>query len=257
MFNYSLNFFTSTKGHFNCKNIYKYTLNDLFKKSIIFKSLSYKIAHIKISEGEESIGSEMEKFLYSDFKFDKVLTTVGKWSHSDGSSHFEYLKDINKLYSWYELSNIPFGIHWEDDFCFNIENADDFIKRGFDFIKYNHNKLTFRYTREGDEDILQRTNAKIYVPYNYDNIYQSVYAQDNEFSFNPTFLRNSDMKYISKFAAKTYPNIHAHCERAFGLVANYLNSEKNTFGFYEDRFCFVDNKILTHIGTPDFAAKLK
>ena len=36
MSNFSLNFFTSTKGHFGVKTLYKYTLNDENKLRILF-----------------------------------------------------------------------------------------------------------------------------------------------------------------------------------------------------------------------------
>jgi hypothetical protein len=249
MNNLSLNFFTSTKGHFGAKNIYKYTLNNLLSKSEILKKC-FKIAHIKISPGDEEFAKEMEIILYKEFGFNRVGLKHGKWSHSDGSSHLNYLSDIKTLYSNNDLLNIQYGLHQEDDFILNVDDFDSYILDSLFVLGRYPNILTNRHIREGDDDILERTKAIAIGGWAKENN-SSLFAQSCEFSFNPTFIRNKDMNYISNFTYKTYPRINGHCERAFGLVANYLNSDRNEFGFYDNRFTFINKKIWSHIGCPE------
>jgi hypothetical protein len=241
----SLNFFTSTKGHFGCRAIYSYTLTSLYKKSSIIKNNAYKIAHIKVSPDEIEIGNKIEEDLYKNFNFNKVVKTIGDWSHNNGSSHLEYLKDINTLYSQPELQNIKYGYWHEDDWVVNIDNYDEKVKLAQFLLEKNPNLLTFRYTRVDDLDIKDRTQAI--------EIGNGLFIQSKEFSFNPTFIRNRDMYFISKFVLKN--RFNGHCERDFGLGANYLASNNKDLGFYGDYFSYIDNKIIEHIGCPEAIKK--
>ena len=249
MNNLSLNFFTSTRQHYNCPDIYKFTLSDLFKKSKIFTSC-FKIAHIKILPDEEAKGAEIEDILKNEFNFNVILKTIGNWANNE-SHHAAYLQDIKTLFSHPELQNIKYGYFLENDWIIHKDDFDPYIMDAISILEYAPELLTFRYTRIDETDKIQRLNAKLLDGYN------SIYVQSQEFSFNPTFLRNRDMRFISQFAHKNHLNINLHCERAFGLAANYLLSDNIGMGYYDDRFAFIDNRIVEHIGCPDAIKRLK
>jgi hypothetical protein len=60
----SINFFTSTGGHYGYKDVYKKTIESLSKKFINFYDIR-KYANIKISPGEEQLSKEIRLFLIS------------------------------------------------------------------------------------------------------------------------------------------------------------------------------------------------
>ena len=242
MNNLSLNFFTSSRGHFSNKEIYKYTLSDLYKKSEYIKSNSCgKIGHIKISPNEIEIGEKIEQSLYLDFQFHKVIKTIGNWTHNDNSHHIEYLKDIKTLYSNAGLSNYKYGLNLEDDFIFHTPNFDNYIGRAIGILENNPELLNIRYSR-----IDQPNRAREIATSK--QIKDDLYSNSEEWSFNPAFIRNRDMRFISQFAYKNHLSINLHCERCFGLSANYLLSDRNDMGFYDNRFAIISEPIVEHIG---------
>lgn len=251
--NLSLNFFCSTRTHFNSPNIYKFTLNNLFEKSSIFRN-SFKIAHIKIIPNQQEIAAEIENTLKETYKFDVILKTIGNWNN-DESHHHEYLKDICKLFDYPALSNYKYGYWMESDWIHLVDNFDKYINDAIHILENNSDLLTLRYTRIDDNDIITRTGAIVgggFVDSNTRETTQ-LFRQSKEFSFNPTFIRNRDIHFISKFVLKN--KLHGHCERAMGLGANYLNSLNNDLGFYGNYFSFIDNKIIEHIGCPEMIKK--
>ncbi len=240
----SLNFFTSTKGHFSCHNIYKYTLNDLYSKSKLIKSNNCgKIAHIKVSPDQLELGDLMEQVLYLDFNFHKVIKTVGSWEHNDNSHHIEYLKDIKTLYSNSGLSYYRYGLNLEDDFLFNVPNFDNYINRALEILGNNTELLNIRYLRIDQPNRAKEISTS-------KQIKDDLYYNSEEWPFNPAFVRNRDMRYISQFAAKNHLKINLHCERTFGLAANYLLSDREDMGFYDNRFAILAQPIVEHIGHP-------
>lgn len=237
----SLNFFTSTKGHFGCRTIWKETLNNL-RVVLDLYPLLYKVAHIKVSPGDELYAEEMESQLWNEFGFQHVIKTVGEWSHTKGTSHTEYLKDIETMFSFLrENSKAEIGLWMEDDWIFSQDKLLSTIYTCLSSLTSNPAALAVRPTRTDDTDIITRTHAKFLKE---NDVGLKIYGQNREFSFNPTFIRNPDQYFISKIAKGG--NLHPHCEMAYTLASNYF-SETDT------PFLFVDSKIVTHIGTPEMA----
>lgn len=114
--------FTSTRGHFDRKDIYKKTVDNILNllPAEVWGKL---IAHIKISPGEESIFEEMKKFL-EDRGF-QVISTLGNWKHGndgkDNSHQIEYIKDMIKVNS---IVTTSFFFHSEDDWLIDIQNRE-------------------------------------------------------------------------------------------------------------------------------------
>lgn len=104
-------FMTSTKGHFGYKDIWRTTL-DHWDHQLPLSSYSIKVAHIKITPGEETLGEDMATELrHRGFV---VLTTVAAWSR--GQSHQNaYLSDQIKVSKELTLYSNPYILFVEDD----------------------------------------------------------------------------------------------------------------------------------------------
>ena len=139
--------FTTTKGHFNNREIYKKTLLDLFTK--INKNLFFKFAHIKISPGDEKFADEMQKFLHSlDFTVDK---TVGSSSHNNAINHgIGYTQDIIKTFYNNKLHKNQYSLWLEDDWIFNVKknNLEYYITYAINELINNKDLLCFRFNHE-------------------------------------------------------------------------------------------------------------
>ena len=73
--------------------------------------VSQKIAHIKVSPGDELAGQDMKDAI-KDFGFE-VFSTVGEWSHFNPNHQSQLLQD---LYNVFNKVNQHFILHQEDDF---------------------------------------------------------------------------------------------------------------------------------------------
>lgn len=242
MKNISLNFFTSTKGHFGCKTIYKKTL-DRLKVIGALDSFAFKIAHVKISPGEDNIFKTIYSSLLSDYSFDKIFFTFGEWSHTSGSSHLEYLKDINTLYTklLYEPKTPDYGLWLEDDWFFHssAEEFQYFLQKGINVLSNNKHIMSYRVTRRDDDDIINRTKSI------YDEK-RDLFLHNNEFSFNPTIVRNLEQHRVSSLALNC--QLHPHCEMAYTIASNIMSRE------HQNRiFSFSHTRIIEHIGDPNNA----
>src|ERR1035437_1649846 len=103
--------FTSTKQHFGFKDVYWATLTHLDRQTPI-ALFGDKIAHIKITPGDETRAVEMEGNL-RDLGFD-VLTTTADWSR--GQSHqLAYMQDVVKVSKFPLLCQQPYVLWAEDD----------------------------------------------------------------------------------------------------------------------------------------------
>lgn len=236
-------FFTSTKGHFKNKTIYKHTLQNLEQK---LASTTKVFAHIKVTPGEEWIADEIESIIISIFPNTIVFQTIGQWNHIDGSSHFEYLKDIHTLFEKSRYYN--YALFLEDDWLFNDKTAIAFyheveldfaeeMNRAKGWLKAVPEIFCYRWLRN-DPEIASRTGAKL----DFGNL---LYSQQKEFSFNPCIVRPKEMFLIASFVVKMYNHLHPHCEMAFTQAIDFLFNGKA-------KFVFEAKQSITHIGTQEF-----
>src|SRR3954470_5278945 len=85
--------FTSTKGHFGHKDVYRATLTHL-DRQLPISLFGQRVAHLKVTPGDEAIAADMVADLTAHGF--KVLTTVADWSR--GQSHqAAYMADVVKL----------------------------------------------------------------------------------------------------------------------------------------------------------------
>lgn len=160
----NLIFFTSTKGHFGHKDIYKHTLNNLAQKinpSLIPK----KVAHIKISPGEENVATEMRAFLYQ-WGFNNVLESTADWSHNQNHGE-EYTKDITKTLDFL-AQNSPqeYSLWMEDDYVFNIKKdflkLEDLFGMGINALKDDLRNMVVRFNlNRAEKDKVEKVHCYI------------------------------------------------------------------------------------------------
>lgn len=235
--NLAIVFFTSTKGHHKCKTLYKKTLAQ-------FSSITPQISlfvHIKVSPGEELIAKEMENWILQFYPYAYITQTVGVWSHVDGSSHHEYLKDIDTNFQQAQKNNYKYALFLEDDWLFNNDiDIEKEIANALDFLIIHSNFFCYRWVRSGDSDIIQRTEAKQLTTYGGANLF----SHTKEFSFNPCIVRIAEFSMVARFCNYFYPNLHPHCEMAVTNVINFL--------LPNSIFLFHDRPTITHIGTQEF-----
>lgn len=233
--------FTTTKGHFGHKEIYKTTVLNLENKIGGLDYFPLKLAHIKESESDSA--AEMKLWLES--KGFEVLVTKGRWSHGDLSHQQEYLRDIHKTFNHRILQTFPHALWLEDDFVFVEKSARlaDSLSVAREVLKFDHNVLGFRFLREGDNDIKQRTSAK---PYG-----ENLFSQRVEFSFNPTVVRPRDVFINMSLLAKNIHYLSRHCELAYTQIAQMITESDAPFVCLEPDQAFV-----RHVGTKEFDPSL-
>jgi hypothetical protein len=231
--------FTSTKGHFGNKEIYRRTISDLFSK--ISPDLFFNYAHIKVSSNEEVLAEEMELWLKQyNFHVDK---TFGNWSHSDHQLHgFEYTKDRIKAYSNALLNKNIYTLNLEDDWLFNVKTND--LKYYIDFacrkLDRDPHLVQFRFNHEIHK-IIEEDNineGEYYVQTNLSTPYGST------FTFQPSITRTRDNFVAYNLIKIYYEQIkQMHIELQSGWAYKHLSNSEKHFAFFNPKL--ID---CTHIG---------
>lgn len=231
----SLAFFTTTKGHYDRKDIYRRTISDLFEK-LEGDCFSVKIAHIKLSEGEEAVAKEMSGF-FSEWGIESIITE-GKWKHNDSSHYVEHAKDICKLFSSPQIQSQPFVFWLEDDFVFKLskdKNLLNYFKEALAFLSSNPDLVCFRFLRHASD--VERISA---VKTGFDHILVS----PKEFSFNPNLCRTRDLYWAARIMEREFSRSGTHIETFFRMIMQSGSKTGDIACFHPDYVC------VKHIGTP-------
>lgn len=181
----TLLFFTSTRGHYQYKDIYLSTLRH-FDRQLPLSAIATKIAHIKVSEHEETVGEEMERELTN--RGFRVIKTVANWSR--GMAHQQgYLADmirVSKEPSVYENEHILFC---EDDSTLEPKKMTltALLCQMRDFLK-NPEVVTVRLVRPGDERAAPILQASM------DHFYSE------HINLQPLMMRSRDFYLMLKMA---------------------------------------------------------
>ena len=195
----SINFFTSTRGHYGYKDVYKKTIESLSKKFINFYDIR-KYANIKISPGEDQLSKEIRLFLISHGF--QVLCTFGDWNHKDMSAQIGRLEDIYSLNAYMKADSGPkYGFNLEDDWIFNSEDLTEEFEKALIFLDRNPSFINYRWSRVDDVDVVNRLNLSEFS-YRFE---KGIYSSNREYSFNPHFCRNEEQYFISRYCLTHLP----------------------------------------------------
>lgn len=138
---------SSTKGHFGF-DTYLTTL-DHFARQIPWEAISVKVAHIKVTPGEEAKGEQMKaEFERRGFK---VLMTVAAWQR--GTSHqVSYCADLVTVSKEPSLYLNPHVLWLEDDGTLSTVSVplDQILARMVAFLDASPELVSVRFIREPD-----------------------------------------------------------------------------------------------------------
>lgn len=232
----SLLYFTSTKQHYDHKDVYLVTLNHL-DKEIPLLNFKVKVAHIKITPGEEALAETMEKELVG--RGFKVLTTTAGWKR--GTSHqIGYMSDVIKIskeLSVYENNHVM----WLEDDSLMVSNKPPLIgvlHKMIQLVESSPEILTARFLRRGDlstSPIMKKDESGdfFYSPH---------------FNFQPAIMRSRDFYQACRvIEANPEATAQVQCEMLWRLVLAPLSPSD-----YKHIVWYPDFAETIHIGVPDY-----
>jgi len=237
----TLLFFTTTRGHFERKDIYKTTLQDLNNQSLFFEDA---IVHSKVSSNElDFYNNEQRPDLQSFRLFKKCLFTVDNWSHFQPSHALGQLKDIIKSI---KQVRTEFIFHLEDDWLlYSDKNTISyFFNQAIELLKSGKDVMQVRIPRHKDEQNHYKTIEKLGDVYN---------RQGEIWSFNPNICRTRDVQIICNLIEKNWQSIEQsinagqiNAELLFTQIARNLSLENKPFYSFNPEFIRC-----LHIGTKE------
>ncbi len=214
--------YSTTKGHWEKKDCYLKTIRDLETHGDIF---SQKLAHIKVSPGQENLADKMEKD-FNCYGFE-VFKTIGEWRHFSGSHALEQLKDIFTLT---EKVALPYLFHLEDDFILrslNNSKLESFLEESINLL----NK----------DDILQVRIPRFKSDYEHYKTLDKVgsyFRQGEIYSLNPHLVKLKDLQIILNSIAAQQDLIipflekqQLNVELLFAQIGRQLRGEKPFWSF--------------------------
>ncbi len=140
--------YASTKGHYGRKGDWRLTL-DHWDRQIPLAAFGERIAHLKVSPDEGSLGADMALELRA--RGFRVLVTNAGWSR--GLVHQgAYMADCVTVSKERTLYKQPYYLHVEDDsvICSSIP-LEDLLLRACQMLADDHEMLTARVARKGDD----------------------------------------------------------------------------------------------------------
>lgn len=231
--------YTSTKGHFGRKDIYKDTVNSLLKH-MPSDQWGGLVAHIKYDNDSQNKCDEMKYWLSSNGFF--VITTLGSWAHGNDSHQIEYLKDQSVVN---DFCKTQYCLHLEDDWQIAV-NSISFVywlAKSISILEDNSGITQVRIPRFLNE---QQRILGLYAKHGIDGKCDKVnddYYISNDWSNNPYIARVRDIRGALTFVANT--NLPKHSEHGFGKAMKMIAWSEMPFAFLNPE------KIKCgHFGTP-------
>lgn len=237
--NLAIVLYTSTKGHFGQKNLFKHTVKRLEQKIPLFSDF-FKLAHIKISPGEEEFGGQMANWLFGMGW--KVKFTVGEWNHNNQSHAVGYYKDKLRIFSFPQLHKYKYTLFVEDDWLINVdENRTQILLDGaLDFLDHNLDALCVRINNEKEEP--NPADAKVRNFLYCQGLTRNQYGPT--FTFQPTIVRTSEWYHSLRLINKNLHILeHKHCEIVSGEAMHNFSDSFTPFYYFDPKLISA-----THIG---------
>lgn len=230
----SILFFTSTKQHYGHKDVYSVTLKH-FDNQLPLCNFPVKIAHIKVTPGDEVLAESMEKELVN-FGF-KVITTTAGWQR--GTSHqIGYMGDVVKMSK--ELSIYKNNhILWLEDDSLMVSHKlplSGILQRMVQLVDSSPEILTTRFLRRGDfstSPILKSEELYFYSPH---------------FNFQPAIMRSRDFYQACRvLEANPQAAQTVQCEMLWRLILAPMSPIEHKHIVW-----FPDYAETIHTGVPDY-----
>lgn len=232
---------TSTKGHFDRKDIYKKTFED-FGSQTEDCMITSKIVHIKVSPGDEDLALEMEKNLYENGAT-KVLSTFGLWKHGDQSHHNEYIRDISRSIELLcKSNNDDPTLFLEDDWLIRSmvkeSTVTEWLIESAILLTRKPELVQVRIPRFNNEfERINRLKFKHGINASATEVPNEFYFTANDWSNNPFIARTRDM-YLALCLMRKFPNsFPAHAEHGFGAAMKFLSLSNEPLAIIKPSNC--------------------
>ncbi len=227
--------FSSSKGHFGHKGVYKTTLDHL-NRQLPLSSFGQLVAHVKVSPSEEAIAADMVADLES--RGFKVLTTIADWTR--GMSHQQgYTQDIATISKERSVYTQPYVLWLEDDSTIEstILSVEDLLLQSCQFLADDHEKMTVRVARKGD------ARGPEIKPSDSPNWFYS-----GDVNFQPMIMRSSDF-YRLGMVLEANPGACAtvQCEMLARMIIDTFSRSPRKHIVYE-----TETAHSTHLGLPNY-----
>lgn len=232
---------TSTKGHFTHRDVYRTTLAHL-DRQIPLSAFGQRVTHIKVSPSDEAVAAEIVADL--EARGFKVLTTTADWSR--GLSHqAQYMADVVKLSKEPAVYGQPYVLWLEDDSTLNshVVPLDDLLARSCQMLADNHELTSVRLLRPTDLS----TSPMVSVPPEQED---SRWFYSPHVNFQPLLLRSRDFYLASRFVEENPQAVASvQCEMLWRMVLAPFSRSPRQHLVYHPSYAST-----THLGLPDYPA---
>lgn len=244
--------FTSTKGHFDHKEIYKTTIDKLFGQ-IDPNKFALKVVHIKHSENDPLLPEMVSFFASKGFW---IIESKGEWKHFDSSHQEEYLKDIVKVFCHGPISMLSgeYTLWLEDDWVFRpTKPLEEHFDDAMNLLKSDTEILTARFCYHENEfdrinDLLRKHGLdRQAIPFN-----DKFFLNNDLFSFNPNISRTSDLVISAKMVERNFDLVKFHCEMGFSRCILHLSNARYPFAA-----ALPEQIRVEHIGVENYPELIK
>ncbi len=237
----SLCFWTSTKGHFGHRDVWRATLAHL-DRQIPLCTFGARVAHIKITPGEEQLGMDMV-FDLGKLGFE-TITTTADWSR--GQSHqAAYMADVVRVSQHPSVTKQPYMLWLEDDSTITPHecSAEDLLLRSCQMLADDNELTSVRLLRAGDLSTspMAAEDSRTHDPR---------WFHSPHFNFQPAILRSRDF-YLGARLVEANPEGAAtiQCEMLWRMVLTIFSRSLRQHRVYRPSFAET-----IHLGTPDYPA---
>lgn len=243
--NIALCLFTSTKGHFDIKTRYQETVKSL-NRQVPIEDFGFAIAHIKVSEGEDEIGNEMQSFLES-YGF-TVIKTNAEWKHHNVSHQRQYLNDMFTVFSNPRVLECESALFLEDDMLlkpreyelsYYMYRAGAILKTQPDIISVRIPRFENEKYRIGHLREKHQINSCVI-----ESEFPDLYFYGNDFSNNPHFCRPRDIRNALILMNKNAGAFMIHSEMGLGPSLKYFSDPDKCIAVFNP-----SQIVSRHIGT--------
>ncbi len=230
--------FTSTKGHFGHRDVWRATLTHL-DRQLPIAAFGQRVAHVKVSVGDEAIVADMVADL--EGRGFKVLTTTADWSR--GQSHqMAYMQDVVKLSKEASVYTQPYVLWLEDDQTITPHacSAEDLLLRSCRMLAEDNELTSVRLLRREDLS----TSPMVETPTD------PRWFHSPHVNFQPLLLRSRDF-YLGARLVEANPQAMAQtqCEMLWRFVlAIFSRSPKQHLVYHPDHAETI------HLGVTDYPA---
>ncbi len=233
--------FTSSKGHWGSRDLYKATLNH-YDRQLPLALFGARLAHVKVGVNEQDVGDAMEADLKA--RGFEVIKTVADWSRGTAHQH-GILLDQRTVSRDPRFHTQPFALIAEDDSPVVAEEGTltDLLLQSCRALDEDHELVSVRTLRREDLDSSPRLPPR-------DDDARWFYSP--HWNLQPGVVRSRDFYLGCNAIEANWAQVnHLQCELLWRLVwAGFSTSE------YRHRVWHPSVAYTPHLGVENHAAVL-